>query len=398
MTIAQLPTVIMPLGFLVAIGAFGCADGNSVDGNSGGSGNAPANAGSASGGAPGAAGTATTGGLPGVAGQVQTGGGSTAGSAGGGAGGAPTAGAGGTSTAGMSSGGTAGAGGSVGGASLGGASGAGSGGASGTCTASKATGRTASGTGPHAVVIETNGDTGIKCGTIYRPKDLKGGEKYPILVWGEGACSQDGLANQAALSEIASWGYFVIADGTPGSMNACQGNQNGKPMLDYVTWAIAENAKPCSAYYQSLETTKVAADGFSCGGLMAANVSGDPRFAAIGITSSGLMAANAALYDKIHTPYKIMNGGSGDIAYDNGLRDYQEISSRNKPIIYFSKKNLGHGGDLDQARGNFNRVNLAWLNWQLKGDMTATGKGFLQGATCQFCMASGWTYKAANLP
>ena len=293
----------------------------------------------------------------------------------------------------MSAGGSA-----TGGSANGGRGGrAASGGASsGTCTASQSTGKNVSGTGPHKVVIETNSASGIKCGTIYRPQDL-GTEKYPIFVWGEGGCSQDGLSNQAAMGEIASWGYFVVADGTPGSSGACSGGQDGKAFLDYITWAIAENDKSCSAYYQSIETTKIAADGFSCGGLMSENVSGDPRFTAIGFTSSGLMSPNDALYDKIHTPFKIMNGGSSDIAHDNGARDYDEISSRNIPIIYFSKQSAGHGGDLSQARGDFNLVNLAWLNWQLKGDEGATGKGFLIGSTCKFCMASGWDFKSANM-
>jgi hypothetical protein len=254
-----------------------------------------------------------------------------------------------------------------------------------------------SGSGPHQVVIETNSAQGIRCGTIFRPADLGGTEKYPIFVWGEGGCSQNGLSNQAAMGEIASWGYFVVADGTPNSTGACAGGQDGKQFLDYITWAIAENGKSCSAYSGSLDTTKIAADGFSCGGLMAENVSGDPRFTAIGITSSGLMGANATLYNKIHTPFKIMNGGSSDIAYENGLRDYQQISALGKPIIYFSKTSAGHGGDLNQARGDFNRVNLAWLNWQLKGDTGATGKGFLVGSTCQFCTNSGWDYMIANL-
>jgi len=255
----------------------------------------------------------------------------------------------------------------------------------------------ASGSGPHDVVIETNSANGIKCGTIFRPADLGGAEKYPILVWGEGGCSQNGLSNQAAMAEIASWGYFIVADGTPNSTNACSGGQDGKAFLDYITWAIAENDKSCSAYYQSLETTKIAADGFSCGGLMSENVSGDARFAAIGITSSGLMGSNKALYDKIHTPFKIMNGGSSDIAYENGLNDYKEISARGIPIVYFSKTSLGHGGDLSQARGDFNKVNLAWLNWQLKGDEGATGKGYLYGSTCTICTDSGWDYMSANI-
>jgi hypothetical protein len=247
------------------------------------------------------------------------------------------------------------------------------------------------------VVIETNSDPGIECGTIYRPADLSGGELYPILVWGEGGCSQDGLSNQAAMGEIASWGYFIVADGTPGETGACAGGQDGAAFLDYITWAIAENEKCCSAYYRSLETTKIAADGFSCGGLMAENVSGDPRFTAIGITSSGLFGGNAALYDAIHTPFKIMNGGPDDMAYENGLNDYDEISSRGIPIVYFAKLSAGHGGDLFQARGDFNLVNLAWLNWQLKGDEGETGKAFLHGSTCEFCTDSGWEYMSANI-
>ena len=199
------------------------------------------------------------------------------------------------------------------------------------------------------------------------------------------------------MGEIASWGYFIVADGTPGSANACAGGQDGKAFLDYLTWAIAENGKSCSAYYNSLDTTKIAADGFSCGGLMSENASGDSRFTAIGITSSGLMSPNATLYGKIHTPFKIMNGGSSDIAYQNGLNDYDAISAKGVPIMYFSKTSLGHGGDLGQARGNFNLVNLAWLNWQLKGDTGATGKGYLAGSTCKICTDSGWTVKSANI-
>jgi hypothetical protein len=272
-----------------------------------------------------------------------------------------------------------------------------SGPSSGTCKASVSSGKSVSGSGPHKVVMETNSDTGISTGTIYRPADLGGAEKYPILVWGEGGCSQDGLSNQAAMGEIASHGYFVIADGTPGG-TAANGSGAGTALLAYVTWAIAENGKPCSAYYQSLDTTKIAADGFSCGGLMAENASGDPRFTAIGITSSGLFSADQNLYKKIHTPFKILLGGSGDMAYTNGMRDYDQISALGIPILLLSKNNGGHGGDLFQAKGDFNTVNLAWLNWQLKGDETATGKALLVGSSCKYCTASGWEFKSANLP
>jgi hypothetical protein len=301
---------------------------------------------------------------------------------------------------------TAGAGGSKAGA---GGSTAGTGGQGGTthttntgpCTASKAVSANAIGSGPHKVTVETNSDSGIKCGTIFRPTDLGGSEKSPIFVWGEGGCSQNGLSNQAAMGEIASYGYFIVADGTPGGTGACTaGATMGDPkaFLDYITWAIAENDKPCSAYYQSLDTTKIAADGFSCGGLMAENASGDPRFTAIGITSSGLFAANQNLYKSMHTPIKILLGGSGDIAYANGMRDFDDISALGTvPIILFSKDGAGHGGDLFTAKGDFNTINLAWLNWQLKGDTGATGKGVLVGSSCKYCNASGWENKSANI-
>jgi hypothetical protein len=422
----------------IAVVGFGCSDGGS-DGNdqAGGSGGVPG---------AGTSGSGVTGGVPGTGGKASGGtggsggsgvtagssgkgtGGSAAGTGGSGKGGSgpnagsgpggsgPNAGsgpggdgAGGSATAGNGMGGSgtgggdAGMGGAGGSGKGGGAGKGGSGGGSaggggdGKCTASQSAGKSASGTGPHDVVIETNSDDGIKCGTIFRPADLGGEEKYPIFVWGEGGCSQNGLSNQAAMAEIASWGYFVVADGTPNSTNACSGGQDGRAFIAYLDWAIAENGKSCSAYYQSLETTKIAADGFSCGGLMAENASDDPRFTAIGITSSGLMGSNNAVYEGIHTPFKIMNGGSSDIAYENGLNDYEEISSRGIPIVYFSKTSAGHGGDLGQGRGDFNLVNLAWLNWQLKGDEGATGKAFLHGSTCEFCTDSGWEYMSANI-
>ncbi len=417
----------------VTLGGFGCSDGGTTGGTGGGptgGGGTSTGGTTATGGQAATSGVSGSGGTSGTTGGTSGTGGTTAGTGGTDTGGANTGGAGtggtgdagaGGSTGGMSTGGTgmggagmggagasgagmgggggrggAGAGGSAAGSAGKGGSG-GTGGGSGTCTASKSTGKSASGTGPHDVVIETNSDAGIRCGTIFRPADLSGTEKFPIFVWGEGGCSQNGLSNQAAMAEIASWGYFIVADGTPNGTDACTARQDGGPFLDYITWAIAENSKSCSAYYQKLEPTKIAADGFSCGGLMSENASDDPRFSAIGITSSGLMSASTAIWNAIHTPFKIMNGGSSDIAYENGLRDYEGISSRGIPIVYFSKTSAGHGGDLGQARGDFNRVNLAWLNWQLKGDMGATGKAFLHGSTCQFCNDPGWVHMSANI-
>lgn len=260
----------------------------------------------------------------------------------------------------------------------------------------------ASGSGPHKVVIETNADPGINEGTIIRPMDLGGAEKYPIFAWGEGGCAQQGLSNAATMGEIASHGYFVIADGPPsgGKSNRSMGNtvSMGKPLLAYIAWAIAENSKPCSAYYQSLDTTKVATGGFSCGGLMAEGTAGDPGISTWMLNSSGLFSADQALYKSIHTPVLIVLGGPDDIAYENGKRDYDNISALGVPIMLFSKA-LGHGGDLFQKNGgSFTSLDLAWLNWWLKGDEGPTGKGFLVGDTCSLCKDSAWETASKNVP
>ncbi len=272
-----------------------------------------------------------------------------------------------------------------------------------TCTASQPVGTRDSGTGPHEVLVETNSDAGISEGTIFRPATLGRGEKYPIFIWGEGGCSLDGLSNEIAMIEIASHGYFVVADGTPnGTGNRPMDRSNleamAAPFRAYVDWAIAENAKPCSAYFGALEPTRIAANGFSCGGLMAQAIASDPRLVTWGVTSSGMAGAAPAFYDSIHTPVLFVEGGPTEVAYDGGREGYENIAGLGVPVLWFSK-DLGHGGDLFQpSGGDFTRINLAWLNWWLKGDETATGKALLVGPSCPYCGNGEWEVRSENLP
>ncbi len=268
-----------------------------------------------------------------------------------------------------------------------------------TCTVSTVE---ASGSGPHGVVIETNCSPGIAKGTIFRPADLKGKEKFPIFVWGEGGCSQNGLSNATAMAEIASHGYFVIADGMPkGRGNIAMGNGDmtamGAPLIAYIDWAIAENGKSSSPYYQSLDTKKISTNGFSCGGLMAIGTVGDPRITAWGVTSSGMARVNDDFYKLVHTPVLFVEGGESDVAYAGGTKGYETISKMDVPVMWFSK-DIGHGGDLFKPNGgDFTKIILAWLNWTLKGDESATGKGLLLGANCPYCRDSAWDVKSAHV-
>jgi hypothetical protein len=263
-----------------------------------------------------------------------------------------------------------------------------------------------SASGPHEVIVETRCAPGIEKGTIYRPADLGGDEKYPVFVWGNGGCSQNGLSNRAAMSEIASHGYFVIADGTPGRgasggrMGMAQGDMTpmGEPLIAYIDWALAENENASSPYYRSLAADKISSNGFSCGGLMAIGTVGDPRITTWGVTSSGMARVNDEFYELVQTPVLFVEGGPGDVAYEGGKLGYENISQLDVPVMWFDK-DLGHGGDLGQANGGqFTKIILAWLNWWLKDDLSATGKGFLVGADCVYCSDETWEVKSANLP
>jgi hypothetical protein len=79
-------------------------------------------------------------------------------------------------------------------------------------------------TGPFSVVVEH--DPGLATHTIYRPIQLTL-DTHPVLVWGEGGCADNGLMFPEYLSEIASHGVVIIADGPPGSLGAGAGGPNG---------------------------------------------------------------------------------------------------------------------------------------------------------------------------
>lgn len=269
------------------------------------------------------------------------------------------------------------------------------------CTESDRVNRNVSGSGPHQVVVETNADRGIREGTIYRPADLGPGKNYPLFVWGEGGCSLDGTSNSTAMAEIASHGYVVIADGTPGGSGGRPMEMSqGAALLAYIDWIIAQNRKPCSIYYQSIDTAKIAANGFSCGGMLAMGTAHDPRITTWGLTSSGSFGDNHSLWNSVHTPVLILEGEQDATgAYANGKRDYYGITALGHPVMFFSNRNMGHGGDLwGPNGGDFTRINLAWLNWWLKDDEGPTGKGMLVGGGCSYCSDRNWEAMFENLP
>lgn len=249
-------------------------------------------------------------------------------------------------------------------------------------------------TGTHQVVVET--DPSLSGRTIYRPKDLGAGKNYPVLIWGNGGCSNNATDHTDFHLEIASHGYVIISDGVPngtGNRDMVDPATLGAPQIAALSWGIRQNSKPCSRFYQSLDTVHVAAFGWSCGGIMTYGISMDPRIFTSIIMSSGLLSPDQTTLDKIHAPIAYVCGGSSDIAYDNCKRDYTNMTR--VPTI-FANDPVGHGGTYySDNGGEFAKIAIAWFDWWLKSD--ASMKEKFTTPNGQFAK-SPWTLETKRLP
>jgi dienelactone hydrolase len=257
---------------------------------------------------------------------------------------------------------------------------------------------------------------------VYRPADLGklGSRKLGVYVFGNGACSNDGASARLHLLEIASHGYLAIAPGRvrngPGAVAAeapparSPQDDPGKlptpptteaDLLSALDWALAQNHDPRSPLHQKIDPAAIAISGFSCGGLQALQIAGDSRVKTLIVMNSGIFKDNTQgingihvtkdLLAKIHTPTLYILGGETDIAYANGMDDFERID--HVPVYLGNLLGVGHGGTYWQPNGGKAAAAVvAWLNWQLRGDQTAAKQ--FEGDDCGLCRDPAWKFAA----
>ena len=259
------------------------------------------------------------------------------------------------------------------------------------------------GTGPLKVVMTEAKD--LPAHTIFLPQDfaaLSEGQKLPVLVWGNGACTNSPWEHYKFLNEIASHGYLVLATGyLPENEEPYRGPMSTtQQQIESIDWAFAHNANPQSPLYQKIDTQHICLAGMSCGGLQTLFNCADERITALMICNSGLFNrqnANQAVggmpmppkekLNEIHTPVIYILGGKEDIAYENGMDDFHRIHHVPACAVNYP---VGHGGTYRQPHGGeFTIPALAWLDWQLKGCKEAA-KMFV-GEDCGLLQRPGWT-------
>ena len=263
------------------------------------------------------------------------------------------------------------------------------------------------GTGPYKVLMLE--DPSLEAHTIFAPQNLAPfGKKnpLPVLVWGNGACTNSPWEHYKFLNEIASYGFLVIATGyIPMEEKPYRGPMStSAQQIESIDWAIAQNADKNSPYYGRIDVDHIAAAGMSCGGLQTLDNATDPRLKTIMICNSGLfinpgtavpnmpMPAKDRLQE-ITVPVIYILGGPEDIAYENGMDDFHRLV---KVPAFAANYPVGHGGTYRQDHGGeFTVPALAWLQWQLKGDQEAAK--LFQGADCGLANREGWTVEKNGL-
>lgn len=262
---------------------------------------------------------------------------------------------------------------------------------------------------PVPAVMES--DPSLPTHTVYRPANLEkaGKRSLPIVVWGNGACANEGDAFAKFLTEIAGHGYLVVAIGpivgpkpaNPGPPRAP--DLTGPPkttssqLTDAIDWAIAQNSRAGGRYRGLLDVKKIAVMGMSCGGLQAIAASADPRVTTTGVWNSGVLGTGAGglpganvtkqSLKALHGPVIYVSGDASDIAFGNANDDFARID--HLPAVRAYQDGVGHGGTYGQPRGGaFGEVAVAWLNWRLKGDRA--GRAMFVGPDCGLCARPGW--------
>ena len=241
--------------------------------------------------------------------------------------------------------------------------------------------------------------------TVFVPQDLSKFDEtnpLPILVWGNGACSNSPFEHYLFLNEIASHGFIVLATGyIPMTDEWYKGPMSTTgQQIESMDWAEKQNADPQSPYYKKLDLKNIAVAGMSCGGLQTLFNCADPRIKTLMICNSSLFNQQNAgqavggmpmpskdKLNEIHTSIIYILGGETDIAYGNGMDDFHRISHVPACATNFP---VGHGGTYREPHGGeFTVVALAWLQWQLKGDQQAA-KMFV-GKDCDLSKRKDWT-------
>jgi len=223
----------------------------------------------------------------------------------------------------------------------------------------------------------------LKGYTIYAPK-TNPTEKLPVILWGNGMCMDQGLGFRNFLTEVASHGYFIIANGEPEGKG-----QSADTKLGVALNWVAQNAG--SGKYAHVDKDSVAAAGQSCGGLQALKVGADKRVKLVGVFDSGNLMGGASPVLKVAGQVGYFIGGTSDLAAKPSKADWGVVKI---PAMYVDNPSGGHMQSFFEKQGGLvAQAGTAFFEWKLKNS-TAGKDYFVQKSGAIF--KSKWTVEFKN--
>jgi hypothetical protein len=268
-------------------------------------------------------------------------------------------------------------------------------------------------TGPYKVVMEV--DETLPDHTIYRPANLKifpEKDKLPVITFNGPGCNFDGISFRPFFTEIASYGFLVIAAGLPWtdykeimSHPMVKGNDTRAS----ISWAFVENNRKGSKYYCKISVSDVAVMGQSCGGIQALGLLDDERITLFALWNSGMFDRSNSMTTDSHltgtrqdfkllsVPIAYFVGGT-DGARPNASGDFEAIE--NVPAFLAVREIEGdaHGGTFREKNGGgFGVAAVAWVMWNMKKNEEA-GLMF-KGEPCGLSNDKAWIeIRKKNIP
>lgn len=278
------------------------------------------------------------------------------------------------------------------------------------------------GSGPYKAVMAA--EPGLPKHVVYHPASLSpfAAKRMPVMVWGNGSCLYAGNRYRQFLTDVASYGYLVIAGGPMGGVELEVGPQSNPaprqgqggpsqvnaanapgapaervtvPLLKgAIDWALAQNADASSRFYGKLDTTHMVVMGHSCGGGLAVQLATeDARVNGLGIWFSGAGLVGAAgntpeSLRKINGPILLITGDEPhDIAFAAGRATFAAIE--HAPLFYGWQTDLQHIGTFGAKNGGeMGVIARNWLEWTTRNDQRAAR--MFSGAACTLCADSSW--------
>ena len=264
--------------------------------------------------------------------------------------------------------------------------------------------------GPYKVVMEV--DESLPLHTIYHPADLSvfpTKDKLPIVVMSGPGCDFDGDSYRPFWTEIASYGYFVIAVGlpVPDGLRAAVFFNSTEDVKDGLDWAFAINKRKVSKYYGKLDTLNVVLMGQSCGGGLITDLIDDRRVKMLVYwNSSSAMRAIMGGNTEKSSDTDFHKTITKPLAYFVGDTDMLRQASTNNfeavvkaPVFFGVRKIPGdaHGGTFRENNGGgYGIAAVAWLNWWTKDDQNAAR--MFKGNPCGLAKDPSWIeLKSKNL-